>query len=259
MSGLIRLLSLLDIFTPSTPVWPSDALIEHMECAPSTGYRYIKAMHEAGFLTRVANGSYALGPRILELDRTHRVSDPIYVAGTSVIRRLARQTSCSALLCELFGDSVVCVQRQLNSENLENLFDRGQSRPLFAGAAAKAILAWLPNHQLKNLFLKQGAAIERAGLGGDWERFRSTLRAIRTQGYAYTVGESLSGIAALGAPLFNRQREVVGSLVLAVSTSGWDESVFKALAPQVVAASQAVTEALAEPRFSDVLAARALG
>jgi DNA-binding IclR family transcriptional regulator len=258
MSGLIRLLSILDIFTPTTPVWPSDALIEHMECAPSTGYRYIKAMHEAGFLTRVANGSYALGPRILALDRTHRVSDPIYATGTPVIRRLAHKTGCSALLCELFGDSVVCVQRQLNSENLENLFDRGQSRPLFAGASAKAILAWLPNHQLKSLFFKHREAIEHAALGSDWESFRSTLRAIRAMGYAHTVSEFHIGIASIGAPLFNRQHEVVGSLVLAASTRGLDRRAFAALAPEVVAASQAVTQALAEPQISDVLAARAL-
>jgi DNA-binding IclR family transcriptional regulator len=258
MSSLIRLLSLLDIFTPTTPVWPSDALIGHLECAPSTGYRYIKALHEAGFLTRVANVSYALGPRVLELDRINRVSDPIYVAGTPVIRRLARKTGCSALLCELFGDSVVCVQRQLNSEGLENLFDRGQSRPLFAGASAKAILAWLPSHQLKNLFTKHYEAIEHAALGDSWESFRSNLRAIRELGYSQTISEFHAGIASIGAPLFNRQREVVGSLVLAASTEGLDARAFAALAPEVVAASQSVTQALAEPHISDVLAARAL-
>ncbi|MEA3085892.1 MAG: hypothetical protein QOC89_3589 [Paraburkholderia sp.] len=258
MSGLARLLSLLDLFTPDMPVWPSDALIEHMACPASTGYRYIKALHEAGFLTRVANGSYALGPRILDLDRTHRVSDPIYVAGTPVIRRLAHKTGFSTLLCELFGDSVVCVQRQLNSENLENLFDRGQSRPLFTGAAAKAILAWLPTHQLKSLFAKHREVIQRAALGDDWESFRNTLRDIRAMGYVRTVSEFHTGIAAIGAPLFNRQRDVVGSLVLAVSTLDLDEPAFAALAPEVVAASQTVTRALAEPHISDVLAARAL-
>jgi DNA-binding IclR family transcriptional regulator len=259
MSSLVRLLSLLDMFTPTSSAWPSEALIAHLECAPSTGYRYIKAMHEAGLLTRVANGSYALGPRVLELDRTNRVSDPIYVAGTPVIRRLARDTGYSTLLCELFGDSVVCVQRQLNSEGLDHLFDRGQRRPLFAGASAKAILAWLPIHQLKSLFSKHRDAIERAALGHDWESFRATLRAIREQGYAQTDSEFHAGIASIGAPLFNRQREVVGSLVLAASTHGLDARAFSALATEVVAASQAVTQALAEPHISNVLAARALG
>jgi DNA-binding IclR family transcriptional regulator len=259
MSSLVRLLSLLDIFTPATAVWPSDALIAHLDCAPSTGYRYIKALNEAGFLTRVANGSYALGPRVLELDRTNRVSDPIYVAGTPVIRRLARKTGHSTLLCELFSDSVVCVQRQLNSEGLDHLFDRGQRRPLFAGASAKAILAWLPAHQLKSLFNKQRETIERAALGSDWESFRRALRTIRETGYTLTDSEFHAGIVSIGAPLFNRQHEVVGSLVLAASTQGLDKQAFSALAPEVVAASQAVTHALAEPHIGDVLAARALG
>ena len=90
---------------------------------------------------------------------------------------------------------------------------------MFAGASAKAILAWLPAHQLKSLINKHRETIAQAALGEDWDSFRNALRTIRETGYAFTNSEFHAGIVSIGAPLFNRQQEVVGSVVLAVSIS----------------------------------------
>src|SRR5260370_11839378 len=92
--------------------------------------------------------------RVLELDRTMRLSDPIYVAGSPVIAGLRRETGKSAVLSTLYSDSVVGVCRELAPDGPPDLFDRGQRRPLVAGASAKAILAYLPPHQLRRIFVK---------------------------------------------------------------------------------------------------------
>ncbi|WP_414730902.1 helix-turn-helix domain-containing protein, partial [Arthrobacter sp. Soil761] len=56
------MLNVLDLFTEVTPVWSTADLIEALETSRSTGYRYIKTLHDAGLLTAVRNGYYSLGP-----------------------------------------------------------------------------------------------------------------------------------------------------------------------------------------------------
>lgn len=260
MSSLDKMLSLLDVFTPAAPVWSTDDLIRYAGVPTSTCYRYIKALHTAGFLARVGNGSYALGARVLELDRTMRLCDPIYIAGSPVIRRLTSETGHSTLLCILFSDSVVCVQEALGQNAPPQLFNRGQRRPLVAGASAKIILAHLPLHQLRALFAKHRKAIAAVGLGADWERFKQALKQIRQAGYAMTSGEYNPGVLSIAAPLFNRSGDVLGSLAIAASTSHVNPVQFRDYAGVVVEAGKEVSARIATVSDTVVdLPARAVG
>ena len=259
MPALERTLALLDLFTPETPVWTSEALIQFLEGASSTGYRHIKALQTAGLLTRVGAGSYMLGPRVLELDRTVRLSDPVFIAGSPVIRDLHQRTGHSAVLSILYSDSVVCVRRELSADGPPQLFSRGQKRPLVAGASAKAILAHLPPHQLRRIFQKQTPAITAAGLGASWDEFRLRLKAIRDAGFAQTQAEFQPGVASVAAPIFNSKNEVLGSLMLAIATEHRDVKRLAEYAPDVIEAAHAITRRITSLDGAAALPARAVG
>src|SRR5918993_575549 len=201
-TSLERMLGLLDVFTVAAPVWSTEDLIRYSGCSRSTCYRYIKALQEAGLLTPVADGGFILGPRIVEMDRQIRTCDPVYTAGGPPMEALARRTGHTALLCALYSDTVMCVRNVPGIDAPEGLFSRGQRRPLFQGAASKVILAYLPAHQLRTLHSKHRKAIAAAGLGGDWDSLRATLRTIRQQGHCITSGEFQPGIVGVAAPLF---------------------------------------------------------
>lgn len=259
MNSLEKMLGLLDVFTPAAPVWSTEDLIGYSGSSRSTCYRYIKVLQRAGFLTPIANGSYILGPRIIELDRHIRMCDPVYVAGGPPMHRLAARTGHNALLCILFSDTVMCVREAINPDAPAGLFSRGQKRPLFLGAASKVILASLPPHQLRSLFAKHRKSIAGAGLGASWESFRKTLRQIRLDGYCLSIGEFNPGIVGVAAPLFNGAGSVLGSLGIALSDSTADRSKFPALAEAVMKAAQEATERIGSGDYGVDLPARAVG
>ncbi|MGE0800463.1 MAG: IclR family transcriptional regulator [Lautropia sp.] len=258
MKSLDRMLALLDAFTPESPVWSTDALIRQSGTSASTCYRYLRSLHGAGLLARVANGSYILGPRVLEMDRITRLCDPVYLVGGPVIEQLSSRTGHSVILCILYSNTVMCVREALAAGSPPELFSRGQRRPLFRGASAKAILAWLPAHQLRTLFGKHADTIARAGLGADWVTFRQSLRQIREAGYAVSSGEANPGIAAIAAPIFNRDGDVLGSLSLAIAIGNVDAH-FVDLAGPVVAAAADVTRRIGDTLQLLGFPARAVG
>ena len=253
------MLSLLDAFSVDTPLWSAEELSTRFDLPPSTCYRYLKSLHQAGLLARVGSGSYVVGPRVLALDRVSRQSDPVYSVGSPVIAALSNRTGFSALLSVLYSDSVMCVQQVATDEAPAGLFGRGQQRPLVAGATANIILAHLPAHQLRSVFNKQRERVAEAGLGGDWDTLKARLAAIRHQGYAFSAGEYRAGIAGLAAPLFNKDGEVLGSIALATSTGSPNLAAFKALAPQLIDAAADISQAIAKDTNGVDLPARALG
>lgn len=259
MNSLDRMLSLLEVFTTAAPVWSTESLISYSGCTRSTCYRYIKALQTAGLLTPVAGGGFILGPRVVEMDRQIRTCDPVYNAGGPPMELLSRQTGHAALLCALYSDTVMCVRNVAGADAPDGLFSRGQRRPLFQGAASKIILAHLPAHQLRSLFNRNRKAIAAAGLGADWDAFRSTLRAIRQQGHCMTRGEFQPGVVGIAAPLFNREGQVLGSLGIAMAETALKEEGVDTLAGHVMKAAAEATRRIASFEHGVDRPARAVG
>lgn len=260
MSSLKKALAMLDLFSATTPVWTSEDLIKYIGTSPATGYRYLKTLFDAGLLAKVANGSYIIGPRVLELDRIARDSDPVYSVGTPVIKELSRKTGLSSLLSVLYSDSVMCVQQEATLEGVVpvGLFNRGQRRPLISGASAKIILAFLPPHQLRSVYTKQKKAIALAGLGTNWDAFKAATKSIRDAGFCITEGEYRQNITGMAAPIFNKDREVLGSIALAATTVPGASDKMLELSALLVESAHKVSSNIANSGNSRVLPARSL-
>jgi DNA-binding IclR family transcriptional regulator len=240
------MLHILQLFSESEPVWSTAAIIKALETSRSTGYRYIKTLHEAGLLTAVRNGYYGLGPRIIEMDLQIRLTDPLLLASDGVLEDLVDKIGHSALLCTPFRDSVLCIGEYRAPLSPDNRFSRGQRRPLFQGAVSKVILAHLPHHRLKAVYARQRRDIEDAGLGSTWSAFRATLGKIKKDGYILTMGEFNPGVYGVAAPILTDQKTALGSVGVA-----WDEKARPDVEVQhaVLAVKQAATtisERLAE-------------
>ena len=259
MNSLEKMLSLLEVFTPAAPVWSSDELIRYSGCSRSTCYRYLKTLQDAGMLAPVAQGSYVLGPRIIELDRNVRASDPVYLGGGPPMTRLANRTRLNAMVCILFSDTVMCVRDFRHPDAPQEMFARGQRRPLFVGAASKVMLPFLAAHQQRALFAKHRKSIDAAGMGSDWEGFRKSLAQVRAAGHCITQGEFSPGIVGIAAPLFNVSGQVLGSLGLVFHHSKAARSEFPRLVKAVMKAAQEATESISSGAHGADRPARAVG
>lgn len=243
--SLARMLHILELFTESQPVWSTSALIDALDTSRSTCYRYVKTLHDAGLLSAVRTGHYSLGPRIIEMDLQIRLTDPLLLASHGVLDDLVAEIGHSALLCTAFRDSVLCIGESRAPQSPENHFSRGQRRPLFQGAVSKVILAYVPHHRLKSLYPRHEAEIARAGLGGTWSEFRTTLGQIKKDGYLLTRGEFNPGVLGLAAPILTNQRTAVGSVGVA-----WEETrrevELDAAVRAVTLAAETISQRLAE-------------
>ena len=258
-NSLVRLLGVLDLFTPAAPAWSTDALIRSLVMSRSNGYRYIKALSDVGLIAPVSDGHYVLGPRIVELDRQIRQCDPLYNAAGPAMKRLVSASHHSALLCALFSGAVLCVREALTPDSPPTIFTRGQKRLLFQGAASKIILPYLRPYQLRSLYTKHAQRIATSGLGSDWTSFRENLAKMKRAGVVITVGEFNPGVIGISAPIFNRSGQILGSIGVAGAESKFNRAELDRISALVKKAAEEVNERIGVVSVGMDRPARAVG
>lgn len=210
-----KALALLDLFSMQQADWTVEMAAQHLGVSSSTAYTYVRSLADAGLITPVRGGRYALGPAIIRLDRLMRRQDLLIQTGRPALRRLvdAIEGEVVGLLCGRYKLQMMCVEQVMREPtDLAISFERGRAVPLYRGAASRAILAHLPLPVLRKLWDADNADIRTAGLGEDWRLFKAAMRAMRREGVLVGRGEVVPGLVGVSAPVFGPEGEIIGSV-----------------------------------------------
>ena len=249
-----RLLSVLSLFTVEHPQWTVETAAERLGVSATTTYRYFKRLTKAGLISPVSGASYILGPAIVQMDRQIQITDPMLSAARGVMVDLVSHATegSTVLLCRLFHDRVMCVHQVMGRGPQEPVsYERGRLMPLYRGATSKIILAHLPTRTLKSLFVHDASDIADAGLGESWDDLRRKLAKLRRARVCIARGEIDPGRVGIAAPIFDRERTILGSLSLALPAARVDDAVTNRLIPLTLAGAREI-----ERMMNDGAAAR---
>jgi DNA-binding IclR family transcriptional regulator len=181
----------------------------------STILRLIASLERAGFVRRLADGRYQIGPAPLWFagvyQRSFRLADIVL----PVLRRLAADTGETASFYVRDGAGRVCLHRVEGEHAVRAVVREGDRLPLGRGAAGRVLLAFA------------GAA------GADYDT-------VRAQGYAISAGEVTADVASIAAPVFGAD----GALGGAVNLSGPANRIAAAAQAPLIAATRAAAAEL---------------
>lgn len=208
-------LTLLSCFTVQQPAWGVRALAKHSGVHPAIVHRVLATFAANGFLVQDAeSGKYSLGLRLFELGQVVRKTFSPAEVVQPILRTLAEQSGETVFLSWLDGEEGLCVGIEQSQHQLRFSIELGQRFPLYAGAHAKAILAFQGDEVCAHAYAR-GLAEDANGMP-DQDTFAARLAEIREKGYAYTHGESSTNVAGLALPLRSRgSTTVIGSICIA--------------------------------------------
>ncbi len=247
-NSLERILSVLEVFTEDRLEWTPEELMETLGYSRPTLYRYLKTLKEAGFLVSNPQSGFTLGPKVVEMDYLLRKSDPLILEGQAQLDRLVGRYSATALLVRWYGNRMLCVASACSTPDPVSSYPRGRPMPLGRGAIARSIVAFLPRRRLLPTIERMFDDFRSVGLGETPEAIEQSFRAVRRAGYAIAFGEVTPGVVGVAAPIFDAGQSPVGSLCVTIAQAIVDEETLQALAADVVAAAEAITEGLAQER-----------
>lgn len=213
-SSLARLLAVLDLFDDAHLTLTAEAIEAALQVSQPTAYRYVKALADAGLLQRQGAATYGLGPRIILLDRLIRRSDPVLQHAVPFMKELVATTGLDCVTTGLYGDRMLDTHREVGGQPPQLSYGRGRPRPLFLGAAPKAVLSCFAPAQLQRLWQQHTDEAVAAGLPADWPAFRRHFARIRKAGHYVSRGELEPALGAVAVPLVLADGQVLGAISL---------------------------------------------
>jgi DNA-binding IclR family transcriptional regulator len=213
---LLRLITLLQLFVDEKPSWGVRELARAVQLPHTTAHRLLRKLQGEGFLELdPATQQYRIGPELFRLS--------LKVASRLDIERLARSA-----MTELAGSThetvylavyvparrasmlVAAVEPETRLRLVPDLYEY---LPVHYGATGRAILAFLPAEEVEEILQSNsGTHVDRpiAELG----QLRTTLAAVRAEGYAVSWGERVEGTVTMAAPFWDAFQKLRGALVL---------------------------------------------
>lgn len=212
MTRTRRVLEVLSQFSEKNARLTAVQIAERLGVGRATAYRCIADLEAEGLLERTSGSAYVLGPAIVELDRAIRLSDPLIVNSTPVMRSLAARVGGRVLLCRVHGRKVLCVHDEAGANAPESVsYERGRAMSLYRGATSRVILCNLSKAQLLRLTQEDTAGLMEARLPTDVEQLNQRLsedRHCRVYRSSGAVDQSMVGWAV---PLWQGE-QLLGSL-----------------------------------------------
>ncbi|WP_028602418.1 IclR family transcriptional regulator [Ottowia thiooxydans] len=186
----------------------------------STILRLLDSLIAAGFVKRLSDGRYVVGPKVLPLAEMYRQSFRLADFALPLLRQLAADSQECAGLYVREGDRRVCLHHVQPQRTVRTHVLEGEMFPLDKGAAGRVILA-----------------LDEAMTGKPYDQ-------IRKQGYAVTSKERDPESAAIACPVFARGTRLLGAISLVIPLYRFSPAAVERLLPMVQRQALALTHDL---------------
>lgn len=201
----------------------------------STLFDYFTTLDDHEFLVKEGE-SYRIGFQSLEYGSRARWNHDIYQPARSELDKLAHETNEQVYLMEEENGHGVTLYNASGNPGVNVRSHDGLYTPLHTTADGKAILAFLPEVRLKEIYSDHDLEAINRHIITDWDELLVELEWIRDRGVSSEREERVEGISSLATPIIDRDGNVSGSVAIFGPTSrvtdpetdyGFDAHLFK--------------------------------
>ena len=209
--SIVRALDILD--TLASGPRTVGAVARAVDLPKTTVHRLLLTLEQREIVSRGQGAEeFRLGPRLLYLGLQARAGETLHDLALPAMRDLRQRYEETVNLNIRVGDERLCIASVEGVHSIRMTGVLGQRSPLHSGAAARAILAFLEDDAIEHYLARMPRERIAEGTIVDPDALRSALRETRERGYAVSESERTSGVASVGAPIWNDLGEVVGSI-----------------------------------------------
>ncbi len=235
---------ILDMFQIESPAWSQADLVRATGLNRSTVNRLVRFLASHGYLVQIgSSGQHTLGLAAIELGNRASAGFNLRKVCQPSMEALAAKINETVILSALDAANLaaVCVdQIEGRQEGLRVFESIGSRFPLHAGAAPKAILAFLPE-DLQQEALNRDLKSYTDHTVVDRKAIEEALKLTRERGYAMSSEETFEGTMGIAAPILGPNRTAVASLAVALPITRAKPEACKVITDELVSIAAGVT------------------
>jgi len=182
----------------------------------STCSSVLYTLVQCGYVVRNDNGGFSLTTKLVT--QAFRGLNQIEINDIAEphMKNLTLNTGLASALFVNDGDQVICIAKVEGSSHIRTAAHIGKQMPMHATCTGKAILAYLPDEEVKRIVDSGGLIQLTANTITSVPLLREELARVRAQGFAIDNQEYGIGVQGISAPVFDRK----GKVVAAISAAG---------------------------------------
>ena len=209
-----RALEILLCFSREEPARSLTQIAEAIHMSKTTVHRLLATLENKRFITRDnATGLYRLGLRFIEMASLVLQDVELHRWVLPYLQRLADEYGETVDLSILDGSHVIYLEVIESPQRVKLAAAVGQRLPAFFTASGKALLAFLPEENAKEIIsanLAEASDHGRASIRELMEDLRETAE----RGYAISEQEYEDQINAVAAPIFDKDKNPIASIAI---------------------------------------------
>jgi len=159
---------------------------------------------------------YRLGPTILSIAGQYLSSLDIVQIGQPIVRSVMMETDESTEMAIRREDKIQIICKEDCSRPIQRVIRLGDTAPIYATAAGKAILAYLSIDEIEDFFSTVKMKKITNKTITDKKVLKRQIDDIRAGKLAYSYEELDEGLIAMSAPIFDLHGNVVSSIVVPI-------------------------------------------
>jgi len=168
----------------------------------STTRRILGALCHHDLCEQTASGGYGLGLRLFELGMRVESGLDIRTRSLPTLKRLSEESHLTVFMCIRREDRAIAIERIDGRYAFTLALTLGGSLPLYAGAAARVLMSYLPQQEVLRVLKEQPPVPFTDHTLVDPKELIADLQISRERGYVISDEDLTPGVAALGMPVF---------------------------------------------------------
>ncbi len=241
VSGVVRTFRILQTIASREAMGLSE-ISRELRIHKSTVLRFLTTLCDLGYLRRRAGTeTYTLSLKLFELGASALDHVDVVEESRQPLEWLATKTAETVHLAARESKAVVYLNK-IDSPHSLRMYSRiGKLAPLHCTGLGKALLAWLPEETLQEIYGNTRLPVFTGNTIRNLSELRKELKRIRKAGYSWDHEEHEPGIRCVAAPVFDRSGAVCAALSVAWPTVRDAADTERIRAPLVIEAARMAT------------------
>lgn len=179
---------------------------------PSTAFRILGALMEAGFVEKDAAGHYMLGKKLVRLAGKVKRSVGLREQALDIMEALRDAIGETVNLTVREGDEVIYIERVISNRMMRVEQVIGSRAPLHVTAVGKLMLAELGDHFIRAYAERTGLKPYTAHTFTTVQDLLNAVQQAHAQGFAYDNEEAEEGVGCIGVLIYDSTNSAVAGL-----------------------------------------------
>ena len=218
-------------------------MVNSLEHSKTSIYRIVCSLEEMGYLNKnQGNNSFSITKKLFRIGLSSLGTTTIIEHAYDPMRRLRDSLRETVVLGTLMGTKIVILEQVIGSHHFSFILKPGVGVCLHASAPGKAMMAYVSDTERKEILGKIEFKPYTENTITNTADYLKELERVRSNGYGLDMGEELTGVRCIGAPVFNQAGKVAAAVWITGPAERLSDKAIKDYSKQVVACANEISK-----------------